>query len=130
MRHDASPVVLVVDDDGANRTIAKALLMSEKFEVVEACDGAEALELLSQGRVFDLVVLDLDMPKVNGRDVLKVLRSDVASAGIPTIILTGSSDANLESCLLEEGADDYIRKPFDPRRFLGRVKATLRRTRG
>ena len=130
VRHDASPVVLVVDDDGANRTIAKALLMSEKFEVVEACDGAEALELLSQGRVFDLVVHDLDMPKVNGRDVLKVLRSDVASAGIPTIILTGSSDANLESCLLEEGADDYIRKPFDPRRFLGRVKATLRRTRG
>ncbi|MBI3792506.1 MAG: Flp pilus assembly complex ATPase component TadA [Gemmatimonadetes bacterium] len=129
-RHDASPHVLVVDDDGANRMIARALLMSEKFEVTEATDGAEALALLRTGAMFDLVVLDLDMPKVNGREVLHALRADVASAGIPTIILTGTSDAELESSLLDEGADDYIRKPFDPRRFLGRVKATLRRSRG
>jgi CheY-like chemotaxis protein len=129
-RHDGPPHVLVVDDDGANRMIARALLMSEKFEVTEATDGAEALALLRNGALFDLVVLDLDMPKVGGRDVLHALRADVASAGIPTIILTGSSDAELESSLLDEGADDYIRKPFDPRRFLGRVKATLRRSRG
>ena len=122
--------VLVVDDDGANRMIARALLMSEKFEVTEARDGVEALQLLGSGTLFDLVVLDLDMPNVGGREVLHALRADVGSAGIPIIILTGSSDAELETCLLDEGADDYMRKPYDPRRFLGRVKATLRRSHG
>ena len=128
--HDGPPHVLVVDDDGANRMIARALLASEKFEVTEAKDGQEALEILRTGAVFSLVVLDLDMPRVGGREVLRSLRADVASAGIPAIILTGSSDPELETTLLEEGADDYIRKPFDPRRFLSRVKATMRRTHG
>ncbi len=129
-RGDAAPKVLVVDDDGANRMIARALLMSEKFEVTEAVDGEEALQKLRSGEVFDLVVLDLDMPRVGGYEVLRALRADVESAGIPIIILTGTSDAELETKLLDDGADDYIRKPYDPRRFLGRVKATLRRSRG
>ncbi len=129
--HDAHPPrVLVVDDDGANRMIARALLMSEKFDVDEAQDGAEALQRVRSGQVYDLVVLDLDMPHVGGYEVLKAIRADVESAGIPVIILTGTSDAELETQLLDDGADDYIRKPYDPRRFLGRVKATLRRTRG
>ncbi len=129
-RPDAVPRVLVVDDDGANRMIARALLMSEKFEVDEATDGAEALERIRSGITYDLVVLDLDMPNVSGHDVLREMRADVLTAGVPIIILTGSSDEALETGLLDDGADDYIRKPYDPRRFLGRVKATLRRTRG
>ena len=128
--HETTPRVLVVDDDGANRMIARALLMSEKFEVDEAQDGVEALQRVRSGQVYDLVVLDLDMPRVGGYEVLKAIRADVESAGIPIIILTGTSDAELETRLLDDGADDYIRKPYDPRRFLGRVKATLRRSRG
>jgi len=132
---DAEPVssqphVLVVDDDGANRTIARALLQSEHYQVTEAVDGAEGLVHLRSGAIYNLVILDLDMPNVGGREVLKAIRSDVATAGLPVIILTATSDPDAETTLLEQGADDYIRKPFDPRRFLGRVKATLRRSGG
>ena len=124
----AAPHVLLADDDGANRIIARALLEAQQYRVTEACDGQAAVEQLASGEIFDLVVLDLDMPRKGGREVLHALRADVASAGIPVVILTGSSDAELETALLEEGADDYIRKPFDPRRFVSRVKATLRRS--
>lgn len=124
----AVPHVLLADDDGANRIIARALLEAQQYRVTEARDGQEAVEHLASGELYDLVVLDLDMPRKCGREVLHALRADVASAGIPVVILTGSSDAELETSLLEEGADDYIRKPFDPRRFLSRVKATLRRS--
>ena len=124
----ATTHVLLTDDDGANRIIARALLEAQQYRVTEACDGQEAMERLASGELFDLVVLDLDMPRKGGREVLHALRADVASAGIPVVILTGSSDAELEAALLEEGADDYIRKPFDPRRFVSRVKATLRRS--
>ena len=126
----SQPHVLVVDDDGANRTIARALLQSEHYQVTEAVDGAEGLVRLRSGAIYNLVILDLDMPNVGGREVLKAIRSDVATAGLPVIILTATSDPDAETALLEQGADDYIRKPFDPRRFLGRVKATLRRSGG
>ena len=126
----AQPHVLVIDDDGANRTIARALLQSEHYRVTEAVDGAEGLVRLRSGEIYNLVILDLDMPNVDGREVLKQIRSDVATAGLPVIILTATSDPDAETVLLEQGADDYIRKPFDPRRFLGRVKATMRRSGG
>ena len=125
---EAQPHVLLTDDDGANRIIARALLEAQQYKVTEAQDGQEAMERFERGEVFDLVVLDLDMPRKGGREVLLALRASVASASVPVVILTGSSDAELESSLLEEGADDYIRKPFDPRRFVSRVKATLRRS--
>ncbi len=122
--------VLVVDDDGANRTIARALLESEGFPVAEAKDGVEALELLRSGRAYSLVVLDLEMPRKSGQEVLREIRGSMATVGLPVIVLTGSTDPEGEFTLMEEGADDYIRKPFDPRRFTTRVKAALRRAGG
>ena len=122
-----APPILLVDDDGANRTIAKALLESDKHRVVEAKDGVEAMELLQSGRAFSLVVLDLEMPRMGGREVLKEIRGSMATVGLPVIVLTGTTDPDAELTLMEEGADDYIRKPFDPRRFMIRVKAALRR---
>lgn len=124
---DLAPPILLVDDDGANRTIAKALLESDKHRVVEAKDGVEAVELLQSGRAFSLVVLDLEMPRMGGREVLKEIRGSMATVGLPVIVLTGTTDPDAELTLMEEGADDYIRKPFDPRRFMIRVKAALRR---
>ncbi len=121
------PPILIVDDDGANRTIAKALLESEGHRVEEAKDGAEAIELVQSGRAFSLMVLDLEMPKMDGRQVLKEVRGSMATVGLPVIVLTGTTEPDAELTLLEEGADDYIRKPFDPRRFMIRVKAALRR---
>jgi DNA-binding response OmpR family regulator len=72
-------------------------------------------------------VLDLDMPRLGGREVLARLRAEVATAALPVIVLTGSDDQDLEVALMEAGADDYIRKPLEPARFVARVKGTLRR---
>lgn len=85
------------------------------------------MERLGERRQYDLMVLDLDMPKLGGREVLRRVRSSVATAGLPVVILTGSEDHEAEAQLMEEGADDYIRKPIDPPRFIARIKAALRR---
>jgi type II secretory ATPase GspE/PulE/Tfp pilus assembly ATPase PilB-like protein/ActR/RegA family two-component response regulator len=123
----AIPHVLVVDDDAVNRTLARALLEKEHYSVTEATDGSEALVHLARGVDLDLMVLDLDMPTLGGREVLKAVRGSVRTAGLPVVVLTGSSSPELEIELMEQGADDYIRKPLDPLRFIARVKATLRR---
>jgi len=123
----AGPHVLLVDDDAVNRTLARALLEKEHYRVSEATDGSEALVHLARGVDLDLMVLDLDMPTLGGREVLKAVRGSVKTAGLPVVVLTGSSAPELEIELMEQGADDYIRKPLDPPRFIARVKATLRR---
>ena len=127
---DAGPVhILLVDDDGANRTMARALLERAGYRVSEAADGAAALDLLKHGDQY-LTVLDLDMPVLSGQNVLRQVRSSVTTAGLPIIVLTGSSDTETEIHVMEQGADDYIRKPIDPPRFVARVKAVLRRAGG
>ena len=80
-----------------------------------------------QDQPYDLMVLDLDMPTLGGEDVLRTVRSSPKTVGLPVVILTGSSDPEREISLMELGADDYIRKPLEPRRFMLRIKATLRR---
>lgn len=127
---DGPPRVLVVDDDGATRNIARGLLEKEGFFVEEAADGSEALVYLARGEAFDLMVLDLDMPMLGGREVLRAVRGSVSTAGLPVVVLTGTQDPGAEIDLMEQGADDYIRKPIDPPRFLTRIKAALRRARG
>lgn len=122
--------VLVVDDDGATRNIARSLLEKEGYSVSEAADGSEALVYLARGEAFDVMVLDLDMPVLGGREVLKAVRRSVDTSGLPVVVLTGTQDPGAEVELMEQGADDYIRKPIDPPRFLTRVRAALRRARG
>jgi CheY-like chemotaxis protein len=121
--------ILVVDDDEGNRVLARAVLETHGFQVSEAADGGEALVLLAQGVHVSLMVLDLDMPKLSGRDVLRAVRGSVATAALPVVILTGSSQMDTEFELMDEGADDYVRKPFEARRFISRIKAALRRAR-
>ena len=127
---DAAPHVLVVDDDGASRAIARGLLEREGYRVSEAADGSEGLVMLRRGEAFDLMVLDLDMPTLGGRETLRAVRGSVSTAGLPIVVLTGTQDPGAEIELMEQGADDYIHKPIDPPRFVTRVKATLRRAGG
>ena len=127
---EAAPHVLVVDDDGASRAIARGLLEREGYRVSEAADGSESLVMLARGEAFDLMVLDLDMPTLGGRETLRAVRGSVSTAGLPVVVLTGTQDPQAEIELMEQGADDYIRKPIDPPRFVTRVKATLRRAGG
>ncbi len=119
--------VLVVDDDPVSRTLARSLLESAGIEVTEAGDGMGAIQALAAGMEFDLCVLDLNMPNVDGRQVLQQIRSSLATATMPVIVLTGNNDGEAEIELMQAGADDYIRKPLDAGRFMVRVKATLRR---
>ena len=73
------------------------------------------------------MILDVDMPRVGGEEVLQRVRSSVRTAGLPIIVLTGSDTPEMEVQLMELGADDYLRKPLEPSRFVARIKAVLRR---
>ena len=122
--------ILLVDDDAVNRTMARALLEKEGYRISEAGDGEAALRRLDAGNDYCLMVLDLDMPRMGGREVLAEVRGRVATAGLPVVVLTGTRDPDAEMEVMRGGADDYIRKPIDPPRFIARVSAALRRARG
>jgi type II secretory ATPase GspE/PulE/Tfp pilus assembly ATPase PilB-like protein/ActR/RegA family two-component response regulator len=124
------PRAMVVDDDPVNRAVVRALLQRDRFEVQEAADGGEALAHLTADPEVNLMILDLEMPGIDGREVLQHMRSTPPTAGVPVIVLTGRTGPEWESALLQDGADDYLTKPVDPVRFSARVRATLRRARG
>lgn len=123
----AAPHVLWVDDDPENRMFGRLVLEHEGFVVSEAEDGVAALEALERGERFQAVVLDLHMPRKNGREVLRQLRRSLATSRLPVIVLTASTSPEAEMELLQEGADDYLRKPMDPDRLVARLRAVLRR---
>jgi two-component system phosphate regulon response regulator OmpR len=120
----------VVDDDAVSRSLARSLLEKNGFRVTEAGDGAAALERVMDLQDFALIILDLDMPRMGGREVLERLRSTAATARLPVVVLTGAESGEVEIELMDRGADDYIRKPIDPMRFVARIKAALRRATG
>ena len=118
--------LLVADDDVAHRGALSQYLRLAGYEVVECADGAEALERLSQVPP-DLVLLDVNMPKLDGFGVLERLRKMDRFAATPVLFLTamGRRDARVRG--LELGADDYVAKPYDRAELLARVRAALRR---
>ncbi len=123
----AGPRVLVVDDDPVCRKVARQQLTKNGFDAVESESGEDAIARLQVDDRIGLVVLDLGLPGMQGDEVLRHLRESPATANVPVIVLTGSPDPDLEVRLMEEGADDYLRKPLEPRRFITRVRAALRR---
>jgi len=123
----ASDRVLVVDDEPAARLLARSVLEKGGYAVEEAADGLEALERLGSTAPIGLVVADLNMPHLDGLELIWEMRDEDAWSHVPVIVVTGETDEVLETKLIEEGADDYIRKPLDPRLFLARVAATIRR---
>ena len=119
---DSSTILLVDDEDYIQKLLAYPL-EREGFRVLQARDGAEALERFASERV-DLVVLDVMLPKLDGLEVCKRLR---AESEVPIIMLTARDDELDKVLGLELGADDYITKPFSIREFRSRVRALLRR---
>ena len=121
------PRILIVDDDAINRRVARSIMERQGYQVSESTDGVDGLETIARSAPFNLVVLDLSMPRLGGREVLAKLKGSAATADIPVIVLTGSASEEIEAELIEEGADDYMRKPLDPVRFSARIKGVLRR---
>ena len=115
--------ILLVDDEQAVQTLLTYPLRKEGYEVVGAMDGQQALDRFTEER-FDLVVLDIMLPKLDGIEVCRRLRT---RSQVPIIMLTAKGDEIDKVAGLEMGADDYITKPFSVREFRSRVKAALRR---
>jgi two-component system OmpR family response regulator len=116
--------VLVVDDDPHLRDVLAYTLQREGLEVTLATDGQKALDLLGPRPPFDLVVLDILMPEVDGLEVCRRLRQ---VSRIPVVFLSSRSEEIDKILGLELGGDDYVTKPFSPRELAARVKAVLRR---
>jgi DNA-binding response OmpR family regulator len=118
-----TPRILLVDDEQSVQKLLAYPLRKEGYEVVSAMNGQEALDSF-RDQAFDLVVLDLMLPKVDGFEVCRQLR---ARSSVPIIMLTAKDEEFDKVLGLELGADDYITKPFSVREFRSRVKAVLRR---
>jgi DNA-binding response OmpR family regulator len=118
-----APRILLVDDEVSVQKLLAYPLRKEGYDVIPALDGREALERLRDDN-FDLVVLDLMLPRMDGFDVCRAIRS---RSTVPIIMLTAKTEESDKVLGLELGADDYITKPFSVREFRSRVKAVLRR---
>jgi len=117
--------ILVVEDERKISDIVKAYLERDGFSVTVADTGARAMTALKDG--FDLIVLDLMLPDMDGEELCRTVRED---SDVPIIMLTAKSGEEDRIKGLGLGADDYVVKPFSPRELVARVKALLRRTKG
>ena len=116
--------ILIVDDDPEIRQVLRIGLTQAGFETHEAGDGAEGLAKATSGR-FDLVILDIGLPRMDGLEVCRVLRQTHAT---PILFLTARDDEIDRVLGFELGGDDYVTKPFSPRELAARVKAIIKRT--
>jgi DNA-binding response OmpR family regulator len=120
---DRSARILLVDDEQSIQTLLSYPLRKDGYEVVQATNGREALDRFAE-QPFDLVVLDVMLPQLDGLEVCRRLR---ARSAVPIIMLTAKAEEIDKVVGLELGADDYITKPFSMREFRSRIKAALRR---
>jgi DNA-binding response OmpR family regulator len=118
--------VLVVEDDPNIRDLVQLHLGLEGFAVETAADGNEGLRL-AKAQAFDLIVLDLMLPGLDGVTVCRAIRRDSMNGDVPVLMLTARRDESDKVLGLESGADDYVTKPFGVREFVARVRALLRR---
>lgn len=119
--------LLLVDDDVAITSALQPILQRAGFVVSVACDGQEALDMWEQV-LPDVVVTDVLMPRLDGRELVRRIRS--RGRWTPVVLLTQVGESFERSAALDEGADDYLNKPFDPQELISRIRAVLRRSMG
>ncbi len=117
--------ILVVDDESRMRKLVRDFLVKAGYEVIEAADGEEAMDIFFRNKDVDLILLDVMMPKMDGWQVCREVRN---YSKVPIIMLTARSDERDELRGFELGVDEYIAKPFSPKILVARVEAILRRT--
>lgn len=119
--------ILVVDDESRMRKLVRDFLIRSNYEVVEAQDGAQALDLFFADHDISLIILDVMMPQMDGWEVCREIR---AYSKVPIIMLTAKTDERDELQGFQLGVDEYITKPFSPKILVARVEAVLRRSAG
>ena len=117
--------ILVVDDERRMRKLVRDFLVKKDFDVLEAGDGEEALDIFYEEKNIALIILDVMMPKMNGWEVCREIRE---TSRVPHIMLTAKAEESDELMGFELGVDEYISKPFSPKILVARVEAILRRT--
>ena len=117
--------ILVVDDESRMRKLVKDFLIKKNFQVLEAGDGEEAMDIFYKEKDIALLILDVMMPKMDGWEVCREVRKN---SKVPIIMLTARSDERDELLGFDLGVDEYISKPFSPKILVARVEAILRRT--
>ncbi|MBD5106361.1 MAG: response regulator transcription factor [Lachnospiraceae bacterium] len=117
--------ILVVDDESRMRKLVKDFLVKNNYDVIEAEDGAQALDVFFREKDISLILLDVMMPKMDGYQVCKEIRE---YSKVPIIMLTAKADEQDELKGFQYGVDEYITKPFSPKIMVARVEAVLRRT--
>lgn len=119
--------ILVVDDESRMRKLVKDFLVRSNYDVIEAENGEQALDIFFQTKGIALIILDIMMPRIDGWQVCREIRQ---YSNVPIIMLTAKSDEKDELLGFELGVDEYISKPFSPKILVARVEAVLRRTSG
>ena len=117
--------ILVVDDESRMRKLVKDFLTKKNFQVLEAGDGEEAMDIFYKEKDIALIILDVMMPKMDGWEVCREVRKN---SKVPIIMLTARGDERDELLGFDLGVDEYISKPFSPKILVARVEAILRRT--
>ena len=117
--------ILVADDESRMRKLVKDFLLKSNFEVLEAEDGSQALDLFYATKDIALIILDVMMPRMDGFEVCREIRQ---TSQVPIIMLTAKDDERDELQGFQLGVDEYITKPFSPKILVARVEAVLRRT--
>jgi len=123
----AKPRILLVDDDPDILDVLEITLAEENYEIFKAMDGEKALQII-KAKPLDLVLLDYNMPKLNGRQVCLEVKKDILLRHLPIIMVTGKGEVSDKVDGIDAGADDYVVKPFEPKELLARIRMVLRRT--
>ena len=117
--------ILVIDDESRMRKLVRDFLTKKGYEVLEAANGEEAMEIFYEDKDIDLLILDVMMPKMDGWEVCREVRK---TSRVPIIMLTAKADERDEFLGFELGVDEYVTKPFSPKILVARVEAILRRS--
>ncbi len=125
----ADETILIVEDSPLNRKLVEAVLRPHGYRLLIAVDGEEAIEMATRERP-DLILMDIQLPKVSGYDATKILRSQPETAHIPIVALTAHAMADERERVMAAGCDGYITKPIDTRAFPGRVRQYLDSRKG
>ncbi len=119
--------ILAVDDDSSIRELLEFLLRND-YHVITKKDGMEAMMWLSEGNIPDLIITDIDMPRLNGYEFFKNVRRSGFYRDIPIMVISGLENSKFIITCLQQGADDYILKPFNPESLYAKVERVLNHT--